>query len=203
MRHSPITRYASPMTPRWEPNPTERLTSATLDLFAEQGAYDTTVSQIAERAELTRSTFFRHFHDKWEVLFADQDRLCQLLAEATAAAPGTASPVEAVAAALEAAATAFPQDQHDLATRRLAAIAAARKLQERDALEQTRIAAAMEQALLDRATPEPIAALAAAIGALAFKRARARWADPANRRPFSEIAGQALEELNAANAALR
>ena len=53
---------------RWEPDARERLVRAALDLFAEQGYDDTTVVQIAERAGLTKSTFFRHFPDKREVL---------------------------------------------------------------------------------------------------------------------------------------
>jgi hypothetical protein len=34
------------------------------------------------------------------------------------------------------------------------------------------------------------------------QRAYARWADPASQQPFRELAIQALEELNAATAAL-
>jgi AcrR family transcriptional regulator len=58
---------------RWEPNTRERLIRAAIELFAEQGYEATTVSQIAERAGgLTKTTFFRHFSDKREVLFAGQ-----------------------------------------------------------------------------------------------------------------------------------
>ena len=60
---------------RWEPDARERLVRAALDLFAEQGYDDTTVVQIAERAGLTKSTFFRYFPDKREVLAAGQDTL--------------------------------------------------------------------------------------------------------------------------------
>jgi AcrR family transcriptional regulator len=54
---------------RWEPNARERLERAALALFAENGYDATTVAQIADRAGLTKSTFFRHFADKREVLF--------------------------------------------------------------------------------------------------------------------------------------
>ena len=89
---------------RWEPDARQRLVAAALDLFTEQGYDDTTVAQIADRAGLTKSTFFRHFPDKREVLVAGQDTLCRLLAEGIAAAPESATPLEAVGAALEAAA---------------------------------------------------------------------------------------------------
>src|ERR1700721_2045587 len=91
---------------RWEPDARQRLVAAALDLFTEQGYDDTTVAQIADRAGLTKSTFFRHFPDKREVLVAGQDTLCRLLAEGIAAAPESATPLEAVGAAPEAAATA-------------------------------------------------------------------------------------------------
>jgi AcrR family transcriptional regulator len=46
---------------RWQPNTAERLALAALELFAERGYEDTTVIDIAQRAGLTKSTFFRHF----------------------------------------------------------------------------------------------------------------------------------------------
>ena len=72
---------------RWEPGARERLVLAAVDLFTEQGYDDTTVAQIAERAGVTRSTFFRHFSDKRELLVAGQETLSQLLAEGIADAP--------------------------------------------------------------------------------------------------------------------
>lgn len=71
---------------RWQPNAPERLVVAALDLFSERGYENTTVIDIAERAGLTKSTFFRHFPDKREVLFGG-DGMSGLLAEGIAAAP--------------------------------------------------------------------------------------------------------------------
>ena len=56
--------------PRWEPDARERLVAAALRLFSEQGYDTTTVAEIAEQAGLTKSTFFRYFPDKREVLAA-------------------------------------------------------------------------------------------------------------------------------------
>src|SRR5205823_10814449 len=86
---------------RWEPGARERMVVAAVDLFTEQGYDATTVAQIAERAGVTRSTFFRHFSDKREMLVAGQETLSQLLAEGIAEAPESASPLEAVAVGLE------------------------------------------------------------------------------------------------------
>ena len=81
---------------RWEPNARVRLVLAALELCTEQGYPATTVAQIADRAGLTKTTFFRHFPDKREVLFAGQDEHSRILAEAIAAAPAEATPIEAV-----------------------------------------------------------------------------------------------------------
>ena len=54
---------------RWQPNASERLAEAALELFAERGYERTTVVDIAQRAGLTKSTFYLHFPDKREVLF--------------------------------------------------------------------------------------------------------------------------------------
>jgi len=187
---------------RWEPDARQRLVRAALDLFTEQGYDNTTVVQIAERAGLTKSTFFRHFTDKREVLVAGQDTLCRLLADGIAGAPSSATPLEAVAAALDAAAVAFTPDRRDLGPRLQAVIAANSELQGRDALKRTSLAAAMAEALQERGVPDPAASLAAELGVLAIKRAHARWADPANQAQFSELARQSLRELQAASAAL-
>src|ERR1700759_3088494 len=92
---------------RWEPGARERLGLAALDLFTEQGYDAPTLAQIAGRAGVTRSTFFRHFPDKRELLVAGQETLSTLLSEGIAEAPAGATPLEAVAAGLDRAAGAM------------------------------------------------------------------------------------------------
>src|SRR3978361_2245808 len=99
---------------RWQPGATQRLVIAAVDLFNEQGYDETTVAQIAERAGVTKSTFFRHFSDKRELLVAGQETLSQLLAEGIADAPVGASPLEAVAAGLQRASGAMGPLNRDL-----------------------------------------------------------------------------------------
>src|SRR4051812_44333589 len=92
---------------RWEPGARERLVVAAVDLFTEQGYDATTVAEIAERAGVTKSTFFRYFPDKRELLVAGQETLSRLLVEGIAEAPDGAGPLEAVAAGLERAGSAI------------------------------------------------------------------------------------------------
>ncbi|KJS58630.1 TetR/AcrR family transcriptional regulator [Streptomyces rubellomurinus] len=189
---------------RWEPGARERLVVAAVDLFTEQGYDATTVAQIAERAGVTKSTFFRHFPDKRELLVAGQETLSRLLAEGIADAPGDASPLEAVAAGLERASAAMGPGSRELAPRLKAAVAASAELQERDALKTVSLAAAMTTALVARGVPDPTAALAGELGVLAFKRGYARWAED-DRGAEDGLAGYALaalDELRAASASL-
>src|SRR6476646_1043353 len=102
---------------RWEPNARGRLEQAALELYVERGYEQTTVAEIAERAGLTERTFFRHFADKREVLFAGAGALQELLVTAVAGAPDAVAPLEAVAAALEAAG-ALLQERREYSRRR-------------------------------------------------------------------------------------
>src|SRR4051794_32149270 len=79
---------------RWEPDALERLTRAALELFAEQGYAATTVPQITARAGLTTRTFFRHFVDKREVLFARELDFPEVVTELVADAPRDLSAIE-------------------------------------------------------------------------------------------------------------
>ena len=72
----------------------EQIVEAAYALFAERGFADVTVTDIAERAEVGRTTFFRYFGDKQEVLFADEE---DLLA-AFKSAPSTSAPADLGAA---------------------------------------------------------------------------------------------------------
>jgi AcrR family transcriptional regulator len=187
---------------RWRTDARERLVAAALDLFTEQGYDETTVAEIAERAGLTKSTFFRHFPDKRDLLAAGQDALSRLLAEGITAAPPGATPLAAVAAGLESAAGMFTSVNREFAPKLHAAIAASKELQERDALKQIGLAAAMAEALRGRGVPEPAAGLAAELGVLAFRSAYARWSRPGNQEPLGELARASLSELHAASAEL-
>jgi len=182
---------------RWEPNARERLERAALALFAEHGYDATTVAEVADRAGLAKSTFFRHFADKREVLFGGQDMLAELFGDAIRTAPPAASTADCLAAALEAAAAAFTPERHDLAPQRRAVIAANSELQERELLKRARLGSAMADALRARGADETTARLAGEVGVLAFSTAYARWAAPENQLPFTEIAHAALSDLRA------
>jgi AcrR family transcriptional regulator len=189
---------------RWQPGAAQRLVVAAVDLFTEQGYDATTVAQITERAGVTKSTFFRHFSDKRELLVAGQETLSRLLADGITEAPASASPLDAVAAGLERASSAMGPANRELGPRLKAAVAASTELQERDALKSVGLAAAMTAALVARGVPDPTAHLAGELGVLAFKRGYAQWSesdrDDVKGLPHHALA--ALDDLRTATASL-
>lgn len=187
---------------RWKPGARERLVLAAVDLFTEQGYDATTVAQIAERAGVTKSTFFRYFPDKHQLLVAGQQTLSRLLAQGIAEAPECATPLEAVAAGLERASSAMGPMNRELAPRLTAAIAANVELQERDALKSVGLAEAMTDALVARGVRENTAHLAAQLGVLAFKQGYAQWLQAHHDATLTPYTLAALEELRTASQSL-
>lgn len=64
-----------------KPPARERLAGAAFALFDERGYEQTTVDDITERAGLGRTTFFRHYRSKEDVIFPDHDRLLEQVGE--------------------------------------------------------------------------------------------------------------------------
>jgi AcrR family transcriptional regulator len=179
---------------RWEPNARGRLEQAAAELFADRGYDQTTVADIAERAGLTERTFFRHFSDKREVLFSGQERFRETFVRAVAAAPATATPVEAVAAGLYAAGDLL-QGRAELAPQRQTIIDAHPDLQERELIKMARLGAAAAAALRDRGVAEPAATLTADTGVAVLRIAFARWLAEGVTRPLPEVMKETLGEL--------
>jgi AcrR family transcriptional regulator len=189
---------------RWEPGARERLVVAAVDLFTEQGYDKTTVTQIAERAGVTRSTLFRYFPDKRDILAAGQETLSLLLTEGITEAPAGATPLEAVAAGLDRVSDAMGTLNRELGPRMKAAIAASAELQERHVLKSVGLATSITAALIARGVADPTAHLAGELGVLAFTRGYAEWSesDKQSERPLSYYTAAALNELRVASATL-
>jgi AcrR family transcriptional regulator len=187
---------------RWEPNARARLERAALELFVERGYDATTVAEIADRAGLTKRTFFRHFTDKREVLFGGQDIMIRLLVDGIAGAPGSTTPLDAIGAALEAVAPVFDLDRLDIVRARQTVIDANRELRERELLKGATLTSAMAEGFRQRGLPEPVVTLAAELGQFALHTTFGRWARPENERKFTDLAQETLAELKTAIAVL-
>jgi AcrR family transcriptional regulator len=192
MSDAAITRIAS--MGRWEPNARGRLEQAALALYAERGFDDTTVAEIAARAGLTERTFFRHFADKREVLFGGAGALEELFVQAVDEAPDSATPIEAVAAALQRVGTMF-EERQDFARQRQSVIATNAELQERELIKLASLARALAASLRRRGVPDPAASLTAEAGIAVFRIAFERWVGDAEPRDLRELLRDSMDEL--------
>jgi AcrR family transcriptional regulator len=184
---------------RWQPNPRERLERAAIELFAAQGYDETTVEQIAAGAGLARSTFFRHFGDKREILFGGQDGLPARLADGIENAPTHQTALEAIETAFTGIAEIwFTPERRDLAPRRISVIASNPELTERELLKRRRITHAITTALGSRGVAEPASTVAAELATVAFSQTISAWAAPENTEEFPAIAARVLRRLHAA-----
>ena len=181
---------------RWKPDAAGRLMAAAITLFAEHGYDETTVAQIADRAGLTKRTFFRHFPDKREVLFSGAAELEHIWTGRVSAAAAGSPALAAVITGLDAA-TGLLEQRHDFARMRAQIITAHPELLERELIKLQRLAEAIARALRDSGVPGHAATLAAQTGITVFSVAYSRWVlqdDPAALR---QLIAESLAELRA------
>jgi len=160
--------------PRSGEDARRRLQQAALDLYRERGFDQTTAAEIAERAGVNARTFFRHFPDKREVLFAGEADLSTALTRSVAEAQGDLTPVEVLLYAFRKAARVL-EDNRPFAEPRLALIAATPTLHERDLAKGEAMAAAVADGLRRRGVGDRLADLLAHTGWAAFHNAAQNW----------------------------
>jgi AcrR family transcriptional regulator len=185
---------------RWKPDAQGRLMKAAITLFDEQGYDATTVAEIAERAGLTKRTFFRYFADKREVLFDGSHELQERWVAGIAAAAPTADAMGAVSAGLDEVAMLFA-DRHPFARMRAGIVAANVELQERELIKLQSLSAAVTTALIGRGVPANAAALAAQSGVTVFHVAFAHWVAQDDPAAFRRLMDESLAELRSVLAA--
>jgi AcrR family transcriptional regulator len=168
---------------RWDPGTADRLRKAALELFAEHGYDAVTITQIAERAGITRRSYFRYFPDKREVLFAGAEQLPPAVAEAVLAAEEAESPLRTALAALAEVGTRVTQ-LVDPSPERRAVIASSAELRERERSKGAAITAAIQEALERRGTPPELAKPAAQVAAIILGNAFDRWIDSGGDQTF-------------------
>jgi AcrR family transcriptional regulator len=179
---------------RWPPGAQGRLEEAAMELFSERGFEATTVADIAARAGLTKRTFFRYFTDKREVLFSGAATLEETFVKGVMDAPATASPLEAIAAGLDASAVVFEQIP-DRARERQAILAANPELQERELIKLAKLVGAGAEALRHRGVAEPAAGLAAEAGMAVLRISFDRWAADPHGQDLRKLLEESLTEL--------
>lgn len=167
-----------PLAERKRRQARERIVRAAEELFAERGFDAVSVAEIADRADVGRTTFFRHFGDKQEVVFAQEQDQVAIIAAAhqnvDAPAPATLQQaieqLREIVMALCAQATQDP----DSYTRHYEFIEQNPELRARDALKMQSFAGLLSDILLTRGADPDLAVLASQIALACFEAAKRR-----------------------------
>jgi AcrR family transcriptional regulator len=183
--------------PRWEAGAEARLTRAAYELYIERGFEHVTVAEIAERAGLTKRTFFRYFDDKREVLFSGAPALQAAVVDAVTTTPENVAPIDAVVAALASAGRGITEiGEGARARQRL--IESSSELQEREMIKMVALKDAITAALQSRGVPGSLASLTAQAGVAVFQTAFERWVQKGGSADFPSLIYAALDDLRTA-----
>jgi AcrR family transcriptional regulator len=170
-----------------KPAARDRLAHAAFALFEEQGYEQTTVDDIAERAGLGRTTFFRHYRSKEDVIFPDHDRILGQV-RSRLRAPGHSSALAATADAARLVLQSY-LDEGDIARQRYALTSSVTVLRDREITSVARYQRAFREFLAnDPAELSQLRAeLAAAAVAAAHNHVLRRWLRGETPDPLSEF----------------
>jgi AcrR family transcriptional regulator len=174
------------------PSARERLAEAAFALFDERGYEQTTVDDITERAGLGRTTFFRHYRSKEDVIFPDHDRLLEQVAERL----HTSSHATALAAVSDAVRLVLLHyvKEGDLARRRYALTSRVTALRDREIASVARYQRLFREFIAGwmagSAEPDPLRAeLMAAAVVAAHNHVLRRWLRGESPEPAREVDG--------------
>jgi AcrR family transcriptional regulator len=167
-----------------------------MELFAEQGFAATTVPEITARAGLTTRTFFRHFADKREVIFAGSE-IPDLATRLIASAPASLDPMATIIEGLrEVTATRFEGRRDEIRARR-EIIRTDASLQERDLRKRAAVSEAVRTGLRARGVEEVRSALLAETCVTLLFVSLEEWLDHDDERTLFDIVQGTLESLQA------
>ncbi|BEP14108.1 TetR/AcrR family transcriptional regulator [Acidothermaceae bacterium B102] len=182
---------------RWDPDAGGRLQHSAMTLYLERGYEAVTTAEIAEHAGLKKRTYFRHFADKREVLFAGAEAFQSFVVDAVVHAGTDRAPMDVVITALADSGTLL-EPYRDYTRARRDLIASSTDLQERDLIKLASLTAAVAEALREREVEPLQATLTAQAGVAAFSTAYDLWADDDGTSDFGRLVHQTLDNLRRA-----
>ncbi|MDQ2743668.1 MAG: TetR/AcrR family transcriptional regulator [Chloroflexota bacterium] len=178
----------------------ERLQRSALELFAEHGYDQTTASEIAAHAGVTERTFFRHFPDKREVLFASEAELRTLTANAILKAPTDLDTMPVLRCAFHLVVPLIERNRA-LAAIQAPIIRAAPALREREHAKAAALVDLVAESLQTRGVDQSTALLCARVGMDTFSVAIRRWSANPSSGLHNEV-DAAFQEIRTLTSAL-
>lgn len=178
----------------------QRIIEAADELFAAKGFDNVSVTDIAARADVGRTTFFRYFGDKAEVVFAHEEemleRLSHFAASESAGAARTAAEAVAQLRALVVALCEYAAENlagyalhYELVEKHL-------ELRAHDALKTQLIADRFTAVLVARGTSEHTAVFASQVALACYQIGRRRAAGPSRLVAETQVAFDQLAALS-------
>lgn len=167
----------------------DRLVDAAFDLFDERGYEQTTADDIADRAGVGRTTLFRHYRSKEDVIFPDHDRLIATVKDRLA----TSTADTAIVAVTEAVRLVLLRyvEEGDRARRRYALTSRIATLRDREIASVARYQRLFREFIAEWMGPSPGAALRAELMAAAVVSAHnhvlRRWLRRDTTEPVAEL----------------
>jgi AcrR family transcriptional regulator len=183
-----------------------RIIAAADALFAERGFDSVSVTDIAERAEVGRTTFFRHFGDKTEVVFAKEQAMFDAITDAASTAWTPAQSVDSLAGALSALEPLVMQlcrqATADLAAyeRHTLLLSAHEGLRAREALKNQHIANELARVLLEHDARPVVATMAAQLALACYYSGRILATAPGDLVTKTRAAFRSTLAMNSATA---
>ncbi|WP_432839511.1 TetR/AcrR family transcriptional regulator [Dactylosporangium sp. CA-092794] len=176
----------------------ERLVDAALELFDERGYEQTTVDDIADRAGVGRTTLFRHYRSKEDVIFPDHERMIAAIRDRLA----TSTAGTAIVAVTEAVRLVLLRylEEGDRARRRYKLTSRVAALRDREIASVARYQRLFREFIADWMGPEPGAPLRAELMAAAVVSAHnhvlRRWLRRDTADPAAELDAAMAEVIS-------
>lgn len=176
----------------------DRLRQAAFELFTERGFDDVTVEEIAERAEVSKSTLFRYFETKEDLLLVDARMHRDALMGALAERPTDEPVLTSLRAALQSLAADYQSDRAR-AIERTRIIAGSPALAARSLDRQAAWEGGLTEVILPRIAGRPDAETRAAVLAASIiavvRVATRRWIDSSDDSEMIDHVLAALDLL--------
>jgi AcrR family transcriptional regulator len=181
-----------PLIERKQRQARNRIVAAANELFAARGFEAVSVNDIAQRAEIGRTTFFRHFGDKQEVVFAREQELLELIAaehidDSDADHRSPSGAVRSLEPVLLRLCERMTGDV-DGYRRHLQLVESHADLQARDSMKMQVIATRLSELLVAHGWEAPTATFAAEIALACYRTARRCSTDPSTLVDATRIA---------------